>query len=55
VTADAQAATGQMPYEPQRCRCGHLDTLHKPHDTTGVRQACSASTCPCKTLALKGL
>jgi hypothetical protein len=51
VTGDGQASTGQVPYEPSRCRRSHLDTLHKPHATTGVRGACSASTCPCKTLA----
>jgi hypothetical protein len=50
VTGDGQASTGQTPYEPTRCGCGHLDTFHKPHDTTRVRGACSASTCPCKNL-----
>lgn len=48
--ADQQeTATGQTPTEPVRCTCGELGTLHKPHDATRARGACSASTCHCKT------
>jgi hypothetical protein len=44
---DAGAATGQMPYEPTRCECTHLVTLHVIN-TKGQRASCSASTCPCR-------
>lgn len=47
---DPGAATGQQPYEPTRCTCGCLVTLHKPNDA-GVRGACSNSNCRCRTFA----
>jgi len=46
---DPGAATGQTPYDLARCTCGCLSSLHKPHDVTGVRGACSNSNCPCRT------
>jgi len=46
---DPGAATGQQPYEPTRCTCGCLSTLHKLSDA-GVRVGCSNSNCACKAL-----
>lgn len=47
---DPGAATGQQAYRPLlRCTCSCLSTLHKPHDVTAVRGACSNSNCACKT------
>jgi hypothetical protein len=50
---DPGAATGQTPYEPTRCTCGCLSTLHKPNPTTGVRGACSNSNCDCRRFTEK--
>lgn len=47
MSGDLQAATGQQPYEPARCECGELVTVHA-FNTKGQRAACSGSTCPCK-------
>lgn len=47
MSGDLQAATGQQPYEPTRCECGELVTVHA-FNTKGQRAACSSSTCPCK-------
>jgi hypothetical protein len=47
MTADQGAATGQMPYEPGRCECGQLVTLHVINDK-GQRAACSDSNCGCR-------
>lgn len=44
---DPGAATGQQPYEPGRCTCEHLVTLHAINGK-GQRAACSASTCGCR-------
>jgi hypothetical protein len=44
---DPGAATGQQPYEPGRCKCGQLVTLHVIN-AKGQRAACSASTCACR-------
>jgi hypothetical protein len=44
---DPGAATGQQPYEPGRCECGELVTLHVIN-AKGQRAACSASTCACR-------
>lgn len=43
---DPGAATGQMPYEPGRCECGDLETLHVIN-SAGQRAACSNSNCAC--------
>jgi hypothetical protein len=45
--SDGQASWGQIPYEPTRCECGELVTLHALN-TKGQRAACSSSTCGCK-------
>lgn len=47
MTTDGQESRGDMPYEPTRCECGHLVTLHA-FNTKGQRAACSASTCDCR-------
>lgn len=44
---DPGAATGQMPYEPGRCECGDLETLHVIN-SAGQRAACSNSNCACR-------
>lgn len=44
---DPSAAYGQIPYEPGRCRCGHLEPIHALTDR-GKRGGCSASTCACR-------
>lgn len=36
-----------MPYEPTRCGCGDLSTLHVIN-TKGQRAACSNSNCACR-------
>lgn len=46
MTRDQGAATGQIPYEPGRCRCGDLVTLHKINGK-GQRAACSDPLCAC--------
>jgi hypothetical protein len=51
---DPGAATGQMPYEPGRCECGDLETLHVLNDK-GERKACSSSTCGCRRYAAQAL
>jgi hypothetical protein len=50
---DPGAATGRTPYDLKRCTCQGpscvgLSSLHKPHDVTGVRGACSNSNCDCR-------
>jgi hypothetical protein len=47
VSRDQGAATGQMPYDPTRCTCTHLSTLHTLPEP-GRRGPCSASTCGCR-------
>lgn len=49
---DPGAATGQMPYEPTRCECGHLVTLHVIN-TKGQRAACTSwgKVCDCRFVA----
>jgi hypothetical protein len=49
----ADVATGQTPTALTYCTCRGpscvgLSSLHKPHDVTGVRGACSNSNCDCK-------
>lgn len=44
---DPTAARGQQPYDPTRCACTHLSTLHALNDA-GARRACTASTCNCR-------
>lgn len=44
---DQAAVTGRQPYEPGRCECGHLVTLHVIN-TKGQRAACSDSNCGCR-------
>lgn len=44
---DPGAATGQQPYEPDRCECGDLEPVHA-FDTNGRRKACSSSLCGCR-------
>ena len=43
---DPGAANGGPVREPGRCRCRHLEPLHKPG--TNNRATCSASTCGCR-------
>lgn len=48
--SDPGAATGQIPYEPTRCTCTHLVTLHAIN-TKGQRSACTKSgprACGCR-------
>lgn len=47
MSSDGQASWGQTPYEPGRCECKHLVTLHA-FNTKGQRAACSGSTCDCR-------
>lgn len=47
---DPGAATGQMPYAPARCECGHLVTLHA-FNTARLRAACTVrgvKACGCR-------
>jgi hypothetical protein len=46
MTGDGQASFGQQPYEPGRCRCGDLVTLHVINGK-GQRAACSDPLCTC--------
>jgi hypothetical protein len=43
---DPGGATGKTPYQPTRCTCGQLSTLHKPMPD-GKLGACSDSNCHC--------
>jgi hypothetical protein len=47
---DGQESRGDMPYEPGRCECGQLVTLHRPIEIAGVarRGPCSDSNCDCR-------
>jgi hypothetical protein len=45
--SDGQESTGQVPYEPARCVCGELVTIHALN-AKGQRTACSNSNCGCK-------
>lgn len=47
MTGDGQASTGQQPYEPGYCECGHRVTFHD-FNTKHQRAACSSSTCSCR-------
>lgn len=57
---DPGAATGQIPTQLGYCTCRReqvcigLESLHKPHDVTGVRGACSNSNCPCERYTKEG-
>lgn len=47
---DPSAATGQVPYPPSRCTCGHLVTLHSINEK-GQRVGCTVrgvEACRCK-------
>lgn len=48
MTTDGQESRGDMPYEPTRCECGELETLHPRSETTRERMACSSSNCDCR-------
>jgi len=50
---DPGAATGQQPYEPTRCGCKHLVTLHVINGK-GQRAACSSSRCACRLFVAAG-
>lgn len=45
--SDGQESRGDMPYEPGRCECGQLVTLHVIN-AEGQRAACSDSNCACR-------
>lgn len=47
TAVDPGAATGQQPYEPTRCTCGDLVTLHA-FNGKGMRAACSSSRSACR-------
>lgn len=47
MSTDLQESRGQLPYEPTRCTCGELVTLHAINGK-GQRAACTNSNCPCK-------
>lgn len=54
--ADPGAASGQQVYVPmKRCTCRDLVTLHKPHDVTKARGACSNSNCNCRKFTEEAL
>lgn len=46
MSRDQGAATGQMPYDPTRCVCTHLSTLHTLPEP-GRRGPCSSWDCTC--------
>ena len=45
--SDGQESRGDMPYEPGRCECGQLVTLHVIN-SKGQPAACSDSNCGCR-------
>lgn len=48
---DPSAATGQAPYDIDRCACTHLATFHALRE--GVRRRCSAWGCGCREFSVR--